>query len=273
MVFSSFHLSRDTVRHYTAALLAFRPFVVEGYVSSIYWLARLAEEEGLALPAVRAVQTTSETLLPFQRRVIEDAFACKAYDQYGHGEAAVFVSECEQGRLHVSEEYGALELVRDGHVVPAGEVGEVVVTGLNNWSMPLIRYRTGDLASAADDVCPCGRGLGVLRSLEGRILDTLVLPDGRLVPPTALTLLFDRAHALGIGQARVRQVEPARIVVDVVRSPRWSNDQDRALEAELRLIMGPSVRIEFNDVDEIPLTSAGKFRFVVNECVPALLGR
>jgi phenylacetate-CoA ligase len=264
LVMSSFHVSRSTTKAYVEKLCRFQPFVVEGYVSSIYSLARFAEEQQLQMPHPHAVQTTSETLLPHQRTQIERVFGCKAYDQYGHGECAVFVSECEKGSLHVNDEYGVVEVVKQGRAAAPGEVGEVVVTGLNNWTMPLIRYRTGDLASLAPEgeSCACGRGLSMLASLEGRVLDVLHLPDGRTVPPTALTLLFDRAHTMGIEEARVRQVERARILVELVRIDKQNREQGLGLERELRLIVGSDVRIDILDVEKIPRTTSGKFKFV-----------
>ena len=181
-----------------------------------------------------------------QRDLIERAFACKVYDQYGHGEAAVFVSECEKGSLHVSDEYGVVEVLAGEDPAKPGEIGEIVVTGLNNWAMPLIRYRTGDLAvrETEDFKCECGRGLSVLRSIEGRVLDVLHLPSGRIVPPTALTLLFDRAHALGITEARIRQVSADHLVVDTVYTGPDFENVASGLESELRLIVGEEVTIQ-----------------------------
>jgi phenylacetate-CoA ligase len=267
LVMSSFHIGEGTAEQFADKLLNFRPYVVEGYVSSIFTLARICLDRGIELPQVGAVQTTSETLLPHQRVVIEEAFGGKVYNQYGHGECAVFVTECEHGTLHVNEEYGLVEILDGEDPAPAGTPGEIVVTGLNNWTMPLIRYRTGDIgvASPRDEMCECGRGLSALRSIEGRVLDVLHLPDGRTVPPTALTLLFDRAHALGIQESRVRQVSCDRIVVEIVRRGSGSRKQKAMLEQELRLIVGEAMEVRFEEVPRIPRTETGKFKFVVCE--------
>lgn len=266
MVFSSFHLSEETLPAYIERLERFTPFLIDGYVSTIFTLARYINRQGITTVRPSAVQTTSETLFDFQRREIEEAFQCKVYNQYGQGEKVAFISECEHGQLHVNDEYGIVEIVKDGLLARPGEAGEIIATSFNNWVMPLIRYQTGDLAVAsAACSCPCGRGLSVVESIEGRVIDILRMPDGKMVPPTALTLLFDKASAMGIDRAQVCQVAHDQIVVKLV--PRNSEvlPDTSALENDLRMMMGDKVRIRFEMVAHIPNTEAGKFKFVVSE--------
>lgn len=266
LVFSSFHISSDTVANYVKQLEEFSPFLIDGYVSSIYTLAKYINQMGIHSIQPSAIQTTSETLLESQRKEIESAFRCKVYDQYSHGEKAVFISECEYSRLHINDEYGVVEIVKDGRSAKSGELGEIVVTGFANWAMPLIRYRTGDLAVAASAVsCPCGRGLSQVVSIEGRIIDILQMPDGKVIPPTALTLLFDKASAMGIENAQIVQEARDIIIVNIVPRNSPSEVQTSILEEDLRSMMGQEIQIQFRIVDHIALTQAGKFKFVKSE--------
>lgn len=266
IVFSSFHLSDETMPHYIAALRAFAPFVIEGYVSSIFAFARHLNRHGDGSIRPTAVQTTSETLLPSQRREIETAFGCKVFNQYGHGEKAAFISECEQGRLHANDEHGLIEILAGDRPARPGEIGRIVVTGFNNRVMPLIRYDTGDLAvPSAESSCPCGRGLSLVASVEGRVLDILRMPDGKIVPPTALTLLFDKAEAMNVHEAQIVQKSPWLVVVKLVPRSRQAGLDTATLERDLRSMMGQEIEIRFETVDRIPRTQAGKFRFVVSE--------
>jgi len=266
LVFSSFHLSEETLPAYTERLERFSPFVIDGYVSTIYILARHINRQGITAVRPSAVQTTSETLLDFQRREIEQAFQCKVYNQYGQGEKAAFISECEHGRLHINDEYGVVEIIKDGLPAQPGETGEIIATSFNNWVMPLIRYQTGDLAVAGDtSSCPCGRGLSAVESIEGRVIDILRMPDGKIVPPTALTLLFDKASAMGIDQAQICQVAYDQIVVKLVPRNSETLPDTRVLEGDLRMMIGDGVKIQFEMVAHIPSTEAGKYKFVVSE--------
>jgi phenylacetate-CoA ligase len=143
-------------------------------------------------------------------------------------------------------------------------MGELVVTGLSNWVMPLIRYRTDDLAVPSDETdCACGRGLSLISSVEGRVIDVLRMPDGKIVPPTALTLLFDKAQAMGISRAQIVQENVDLVVVKLV--PRGEQLDTTPLENDLRSMMGDSIGINFETVEHIPRTSSGKFKFVVSK--------
>lgn len=266
LVCSSFHLSEETLPAYIERLERFSPFLIDGYVSTIFTLARYINHQRITTIRPSAVQTTSETLFDFQRREIEEAFQCKVYNQYGQGEKVAFISECEHGTLHVNDEYGIVEIIKDGRPARSGEVGEIIATSFNNWVMPLIRYQTGDLAVVSDiSSCPCGRGLSVVESIEGRVIDVLRMPDGKIVPPTALTLLFDKASAMGINQAQICQVAPDQIVVRLVPRDRDVLPDTSVLENDLRMMMGDKVKIRFEMVDHIPNTEAGKYKFVVSE--------
>lgn len=266
MVFSSFHISDATLPAYVKQLERFAPFVIDGYVSTISMLAQYLNRQGITWLRPAAVHTTSETLHDFQRREIEQAFQCKVFNQYGQGEKAAFITECEQGRLHINDEYGIVEIVKDGRHARPGETGEIIATGFNNWVMPLIRYQTSDMAIASDtSKCTCGRGLSRVETVEGRVIDILKMPDGKIVPPTALTLLFDKAAAMGICKAQIRQTAPDQIIVRLVPQPDSELPETSLLENDLRMMLGTEVKIQFEEVTDIPRTAAGKYKFVVSE--------
>lgn len=266
LIFSSFHISEETLPSYIEQLEQFSPFLIDGYVSTIFTLARFINRCGIRTIRPSAIQTTSETLLGYQRREIEDAFQCKVFNQYSQGEKAAFITECENGTLHVNDEFGVVEIIKGGRHALPGETGEIVATSFNNWVMPLIRYQTGDLATASEAInCPCGRGLSAVKSIEGRVIDILQMPDGKMVPPTALTLLFDKASAMGIDQAQIWQVAYDLIIVKLVPRPHAKYPDTALLENDLRVMMGTQIRIQFEIVSEIPRTAAGKFKFVVSE--------
>jgi phenylacetate-CoA ligase len=265
-VFSPFHLSDDTAPDFIKKLERVKPFLLDGYVSSIYVLARYVNRMGITSIRPKAVQTTSETLLDAQRAEIEKAFQCKVYNQYSHGEKAVYICECPEGSLHINDEFGVVEIIKDGQPAQPGEIGEMVVTGFCNTVMPLIRYQTSDLALQTDDTpCACGRGLSRVGSVEGRVIDVLRMPDGKIVPPTALTLLFDKAYVIGIAEAQIHQVSRDLIIIRMVPlDPNIAIDQ-AVLETDLRSMMGSEINFKVEIVDHIPRTAAGKYKFVLSD--------
>jgi phenylacetate-CoA ligase len=255
---SAYHLSEQNLPAYLAKLGRYRPEVVVGYVSTVHVLARHILERGLVgVVRPQAVLVSSETLFPWLRADIEAAFGCRVTNGYSLGELTAMISECPSGRLHVSPEYGVVELV------PADGAAELVTTTLCNRGTPLLRYRTGDVAvPAPGDACPCGRQLPAVGEILGRVDDRVRTPDGRTVGPAPLSLAFQAIA--GVRAAQVVQDSVESVTVVVVTAPGWGPDEECRLLAELRDRLGPSLAIGFERVDELTRTAAGKQRLIVS---------
>ncbi len=136
--FSSFHMSADNLGIYLDHLNRIKPSAVEGYPSTVYIMARYLLSVKKTFP-VKAVFTSSETLLPIQRETIEKAFGCKLYDFYGLAERVAFAGECpsHQGH-HINMDFGISEIIdKDGQPCSPGQMGRLVATGLHNYGMPI----------------------------------------------------------------------------------------------------------------------------------------
>lgn len=254
---SVYHLNPTTLPAYVDALERFAPRVVVGYLSAVHRIATHLLEtggQGRVLPA--AVMVSSETLTTAARHDIESAFGCRVFNGYSLGELVAYVSECPLGGLHVSTEYGVLEL-------EDGSVGrEIVATGLINKGMPLVRYRTGDLAEASAEACRCGRTLPLLSELQGRADDVVHTPEGAVVGPAPMSLAFQRVPRLR--RAQVHQDDPGCMRVLIEPADGFTDDDQAFLDAELRKRLGTALRIDYERVDALPRTSGGKERLIVS---------
>jgi len=232
-----------------------------GYAVSYYLLARFILEEKLSVPPLKAIVTTSEKVTAPMRAVMERAFGCRVFEEYSTVENAVFASECEQGRLHVSPDSGVVELLRpDGQPVEGDEVGEVVATCLMRDYQPMIRFRLGDMASWDLRDCPCGRAMPTLKEVVGRIEDVIIGPDGREMV---------RFHGIFTDQPHVREgqiIQEAlnRIRVKVVPTDGYGPADTANIIARMKQRLGPTVEIDVEAVESIPRTKAGKFQAVVS---------
>lgn len=266
MLCSSYHLSEATIPAYVEALRRFRPHLIDSYPSSIQPIARYLLTAGISDLRPTAVITSSETLLPEVRSMIERAFGCPVFDHYGAAEMVALITQCEHGRYHPNPEFGIVELIRDGAPVRPGEAGEIVATGFINDVMPLIRYRTGDEAIQGEGECPCGRPFPVVERIEGRMDDVLVTPEGRLVG--RLDPIFKAVSSFY--ETRIVQTTPSRVQVQVVPAGGSLDPDDvDTLVKELRNRLGPSMEIEVVEKQELPRTASGKLRAVVNEVTGA----
>jgi phenylacetate-CoA ligase len=258
---SAFHLSHDTAPRYAKALRTHGVRWLTGYAVSFYLLGQFILEQGLPVPPLDAIVTTSEKLTAEMRGVIERAYRCRVYEEYSTVENAVFASECESGRLHVSHDAGIVEILRvDGTACGPGEVGEVVATCLMRTYQPLIRFRLGDLAAWDDSPCPCGRAMPVIREVVGRVEDVVVGPDGRQMV---------RFHGVFVDLPHIREgqiVQEAldQIVVNIVPAGQFGPGDERVLVERVRQRLGSQVTVTVQLVDSIPRTRAGKFQPVVS---------
>jgi phenylacetate-CoA ligase len=204
----------------------------------------------------KAIMVSSETLYDAQRAEIEKAFGCRVFDGYSLGEQVVFISQCPEGSMHISSEYGVVELVeRNG-------AQEIVATGLMNPAMPLLRYRTGDTALPDDGApCKCGRGLPTVRSLVGRIDDMVATPEGAAVGPAPLSLAFQAIPELR--EAQIAKSSPAAITVSLVVTPSFGPTNEALVHSELHKRLGHRIKIDVKYVDAIPKTVSGKQQLIV----------
>jgi phenylacetate-CoA ligase len=262
LMLSTVHLDERSIPRYLDALRAFSPAYLTGYPSAIALLAEYALRNSGYGGRIPAILTSAETLLPQQRESIERAFHGKVYDQYGQTEMQSFWSECRYQRMHAHPLFGVTEIVRpDGSACSIGETGDVLLTGLINEAMPLIRYRIGDRASwSGEDRCPCGRVLPIIQSLEGRREDYLYSPQrgwvGRMDPALK--------GVGGIIECQFIQTEAAALRVLCVPAKDFKDADRLQLEQNLRARLGSEMQIVFQIVARIPRGANGKFRAVVS---------
>lgn len=260
-LFSSYHISPATVHHYVRGLTECAPEIIDTYPSSIEPIARYMLEHDVDTVRPKAVITSSETLLPRTREVIEAAFGCRVFDHYGSAEMAAFITQCEDARYHVNPEFGIVEILQDGLPVPPGETGEIVATGFINPAMPLIRYATGDLASfSADPECACGRAFPVVDRIEGRMDDVILTPDGRRIG--RLDPIFKSMR--GIHEARIVQEQAELLTLEYVPSSRFVESDLEPLLTALRARVGDEMIIRTRALDILERTVRGKLRMVVS---------
>jgi phenylacetate-CoA ligase len=263
---STFDLSDDRLLEYFHRLNRYKPDVIVAYTSALYMLARTLQARGLRPFSPRSIVVGAEKLHLFQRELIEKVFQAPVFETYGSREVMLIGAECERRvGLHLTAENLLVEVLDDnGQPTSPGEEGNVVVTDLYNYGMPFIRYRNGDRAVAGWATCPCGRGLPLMKKVVGRRLDVLQTPDGRRIPGEFFPHLMKDFPA--VKRFQVVQQEQGRIRIQMVLGANWQEADGRELEQEVCKVTGPSVRIDFIRVDDIPLTGAGKLQVVVNCC-------
>lgn len=257
---SSYHLAPQSLAAYVAALRAFAPASLHAYPSSVALLAHWLLERGETLP-LKAVVTSSETLLDDQREAIERAFACPVLDYYGNAERTTLIARCERGAYHVCWDYALTEFLPDA----SGDV-EIVGTPLFNRAMPLLRYRSGDGIEhgPTGDRCPCGRTFPVVGRPQGRRDVYVRTPDGRRIG--RLDHVFKGMRHIREGQ--IEQTALDRLLVRVAVDDAFAAGDRAQLIAQTRERVGAGMHVEVEVVDRIERGPRGKFAAIVSTLPP-----
>jgi len=262
---NSFEMTESNLAEYADAINRYKPSIIVGYVNPLAQLAQWIADTGRKMHRPDAVIGAAEALHPHQRDVITRAFGCPVYNTYGCREFMLIASECSHHHgLHVNADHLVVELLdAEGRRVTHGP-GEVTITDLSNEGMPFIRYVNGDLATASSAYsCPCGRGLPLLERVDGRVLDAIRTPDGRILPGEFFPHMLKDVPGLARFQLVQRQLD--RLELSIVRRDGFDDASIAYIRRETAKVLGDSVALDYRFVDDIPLTRSGKRRVTLSE--------
>ncbi len=250
---AAFEYTERQLREWADHIRAYRPVLLQGYASILAELARFVIDERIAMPtSLIGVYSTAEVLEDRQRELMERAFSCRAFNQYGSREVPNIACECRRGRMHVFTDMVFLESAADERLL---------VTSLTNRLMPTIRYDIGDSGRLLDGDCDCGWPFPLMEMGMCRQNDLIRTPGGKTVHPSTFNrLLYGLTQ---IRQYQWRQTAPDRMVLSVVASPALSEAFVNGLRANLRAEVDAGMELEVLHVEEIPRTASGKHRFVI----------
>ena len=262
----AFEMSAPRLDEFIASIRRQRPKMLFGYPSALSLIARHAQQRDIDMTTlgIEVAFVTSERLYDEQRALIGRVFGCKVANGYGGRDAGFIAHECPSAGMHITAEDIIVELIgADGQPVADGTPGEIVTTHLASRDFPFIRYRTGDVAVRDPVPCACGRGLPVLREIQGRSTDFVVAADGTVMH--GLALIYIVRGLAGVQAFKIVQESRTRTCVMLVAEPGADLGSSRAgIERDFKRRLGESVEIDVRLVAAIASEASGKFRYVVS---------
>ena len=265
----AFEMSDAKLDGFIEAIRRKRPRMLFGYPSALTYIARHADKRGVVMNdlGIQVAFVTSERLYEDQRETIAGVFGCRVANGYGGRDAGFIAHECPQGGMHISAEDIVVELIgRDGEPVPDGTSGEIVITHLATREFPFVRYRTGDMAvmeKAA--VCECGRGLPLLKEIQGRTTDFVVAADGTVMH--GLALIYVVRDLPGVESFKIVQESRKSTTVQLVVNGSFEHRNSDYITAGLKRRLGAGVDIRLEFLPRIEREQSGKFRYVVSHAM------
>lgn len=266
MMLDAFDMTEKTLDEYVRTLRKFKPRVINAYASAVYLMAQYMENRGIDDIRPKAILTTADMLFGYKRMTIEKAFGCEVFDYYSGRDTTLQAGECpEHSGYHLAIENAVVEFVNDTEHVAPGELGKIIITDLSNYAMPFIRYEIGDLGMPSDEICSCGRGLPLMKSIKGRILDTIITPDGKYLTGEFFPAIFADYDVKGINEFQIIQKRKDKLLIKIVKGNDYS-DEDFSLYLNIiRKHVGEEMKIDVGFVESIPLTRSGKHRPTISE--------
>lgn len=255
---AAFELSEIRLREWADTIRNWRPTLLYGYASVLGELARYVIDERIRLPrSLLGVYATAEVLHDWQRDLMQRAFGCRAYNQYGCREVPNIAWECRAGGMHVFSDMVHLE------AEPIDGERHLVVSSLSDRLMPFIRYDTGDIGHLIEGECACGSPFPTMHMSLCRHNDLIRTPNGRQLHPAYFNqLLYGMTQ---VHRYQWVQTSPSCLQLNLV-GRQIAEADIQAIRAALRRDIDPAMSLVVRYLDEIPRTAAGKHRFVIGLC-------
>ncbi|HWX40863.1 MAG TPA: hypothetical protein VN345_06905 [Blastocatellia bacterium] len=270
--FDPFNSGPEQMSRWAERWRSLRPTVALGYASTIARFAAHVESTGVNVRPLRGVFTTAEKLYPHQRWLISRVFQCKVYDCYGSSEIQNIAVECAAGNMHINADFAVVEL-ENGSASSEASM-PLILTSLWNYSMPFIRYRNEDWGELVDGRCSCGNNFPLMSLNISRLSDNILLPGGRVVHGEFFTHLMYGIE--GVQSFQFHQTAADTIVIRFVALKEGTALRTQRIEhmlEKIRALSPEPLNIIVQQVDEIPLSSAGKHRFTLSDVISSASGQ
>ncbi|MCK4364539.1 MAG: phenylacetate--CoA ligase family protein [Thermoplasmatales archaeon] len=231
-------------------LKKFNPRVLESQATDLFLIARYIQENDVKGINPEITVSNGELLDDYMRKYITDVFGVDHFDVYGCMELRRNAWECPQHEgYHMDIDSVVMQFIKDNEEVSAGQEGKITFTGLFNYAMPIIRYDIGDVGVPSKEMCSCGRGLPLMKILEGKLMDFLKTTDGRLLSPHLAKgfLLFVQ----GVNMFKVIQESKEKVKILIVKNIDYKEETNVTIEKTFKKMLGEDVVVDIEFVDKL----------------------
>lgn len=268
VVLDAFQLDEIKIHEFLAKIESFRPKIIIAYAGAAYFVARYAERRSIRPFSPSFLIATAETLHEEHRVLIERVFKTKVINRYASREIGQVASGCGVSPgLHINEDCVLVELLPLPGRSSEAQSGRIIITDLTHSAMPMIRYDTEDVGVLDSNPCPCGLPFSKLKTVEGRVSDLFLTPDGTYVHSEYFSHLFYGMR--GVKNFQIIQEALDLIRVNIVKEDALSENNVSKIADGIKSKMGETVRVEFVFSEAIEQGRSGKHRFTISRVTSA----
>jgi len=266
VMLSSYAMSDENLFDYLEVIQRYKPALITSYPTPLSELANYKNSRANCSCSIKAIITSAEMLYPNQRDLIEKAFDVKVFNRYGSREFGDIAQEDKNhDGLRINSDHVYVEILdENGNECPAGKEGDLYITGLNNYGMPLIRYNIGDRASWPEtQYYYKGMPFPLMKEIQGRVFETIEAPNGNKIGGTFWTILL-RAKG-GIKQFQVIQKTHQSIQIKYLPNEDYQQSNEKYYRSEIADKCGEQLQVDFIRVDKFELPSNGKHKLIIKK--------
>jgi phenylacetate-CoA ligase len=260
------------VSHWYEETRDLRPFLIDTFYINVLLLCDYVERNHLERPSI-PILFILNTLTLRERERIQQFFNCEVFNRYSPHECEGIAVACGNHRgMHVAmDSYFVEVLDKQWQRLPSSEIGHIVVTDLENYTMPLIRYVIGDMGHMIDEPCRCGRSFPLISDLQGRRSDSMGTRRGEIITPWQVEELFQGDEKIRFFQV-LREGRSIRVKIVPKSGLSFGHDIIEEYSQRVNRVFGEPVPVEIETTDHVFFEPNGKFLFVKNVSRPEELG-
>ena len=237
---------------------------IYGIASSILNLAQfIGNKEILKL---NYIITIGEELLDYQRQYISKIFNCPVFMDYGSSECMRMGFECKyQNGFHMDIYNYYFEFLKDEKTFGTNEQYDLVVTNLNNYVFPFIRYKTSDAVVPSTEPCTCGNNLPMVKKIIGKTIIGFTAPNGYKLSSVDFAAFFEHyhKHTKAVQQFQVIQSDEKTMVIKIVPTKIYNETIKKDIEEKMCNLVEGSMKIEVIPVERIAPEKSGKTKVLI----------
>ena len=263
---NTYRMTKEDVIDYINKINKFKPKVIIAYIHSLLEMIKQAEFLNISLNPVKAIISSTGVLTEKAKIKIQEAFKCRVFNRYGSREIGMIATSCElEDALHINMFHQYLEILDEKeNEVEENKRGEIIITSLINYIMPLIRYKIGDIGAFNYSQCSCGRGLYRLENIYGRTLEIFKTKNGTLIDGYYFANLFFYMDNLKQFQVVQEKLDEINVYVTTLDDNPLDPSIEKDLTEKMQFVMGSDCKITFYYPERIEPSPSGKLRYTIS---------
>lgn len=238
--------------------------VIYGYSSNIFYLAKLFKMHNIDVNIKYAIPI-AEGLIKQQKNFITDTFNCRLYMDYGASECMRMGFECNQHDGYHMDIYNYFFEYLDDNDEPCktGENSNIIVTNLNNYIFPLVRYYIGDQCILSNEKCSCGINYPLVSQITGRESDIIKTPLNDEISLSNFAAFLEYLDEYIIQYQFIVDEKAKEIILKIIPTQKFKQETIGEIKRKILELINHSMNIKIELVEKIPFEKHGKTKSLI----------